>query len=315
MKVKGKLFNWIGGKKWLAKDLSKVFSKYNDFDSYAEPFTGGLGSFLFTIETLKKNNIKNVYLNDINKSIIAVYSYIKSDYNTLYNEYIKIESAYKNTIPLNAYTLHKTKEKKELKKLLINSQSFFLDIRKEFNLIKNNKCIRSSACFLFLMEHCFNSVYRENLSGFFNSPYNWETGVPKFELKHEIFTQYSEIFNSMNVEFYNESCFTFLDMIKEKEKKEKILMYADPPYLNIDKAENKYNKDHFGLSEQKNLIDYYKSLKNVVFSNHSLDIFHTFCSEYGFDSFVFDRANIMSSKSENRKNKVAEILAYKKKDK
>ena len=30
MEVKGKLFNWIGGKKWLAIDLKKVFKQYQN---------------------------------------------------------------------------------------------------------------------------------------------------------------------------------------------------------------------------------------------------------------------------------------------
>ena len=88
------------------------------------------------------------------------------------------------------------------------------------------------------MQHCFNSVYRENKSGGFNSPYNWETGVPNFDLKLEIFNEYSEIFNKFDIEFYNESCFTFLDKLKEIIPES--LLYCDPPYLNEDKSENKY---------------------------------------------------------------------------
>lgn len=73
--MKDKLFNWIGGKKWLEPQLNITFSRYYNkkITDYAVPFSGGLGSFLFTINTLKYIGIKNFHLNDINSSIINTY--------------------------------------------------------------------------------------------------------------------------------------------------------------------------------------------------------------------------------------------------
>jgi DNA adenine methylase len=311
MKLKGKLFNWIGGKKWLSKDLNSLFTKYENknIKYYIEPFAGGLGSFLFTLETLKKNNIKKIYLNDINISIISTYKHIKNNKNKIYKEYELLEKNYKKTIPEEAYKLHKTNDKKELRELLVDSQKFFLDVRIEFNKTKNEGSIKSTALFLFLMQHCFNSVYRENLSGGFNSPYNWETGVPNFEAKKEIFNEHSEIFNEFDIEFYNESCFSFLEKLKDIIPES--LLYCDPPYLNEKKAENKYNKDHFGLTQQIMLLDILSTYDYAIFSNHQLEIFETFCNNNNFNYLTFHRNNNMSAKNESRKEKIPEILGFK----
>lgn len=231
--MKNKLFNWIGGKKWLAKELNATFLQFKDknIENYIEPFAGGLGSFFFTLDTLKELNVKKVYLNDINNTIIATYKLIKNDYEVIFKHYKKIEDNYKNTIPEEAYSLHKTKQKEELKKLLINSRDFYNDMKKEFNKVKNNNSVESVSLFLFLAQHCFNGVYRENGKGEFNTPYNWETGVPSMDNKLYLLKSYSEIFNKLDIEFYNMDCFAFFETMLNKVNNS--LLYCDPPYLNL----------------------------------------------------------------------------------
>jgi DNA adenine methylase len=307
--MKQKLFNWIGGKKWLAKELNQTFSNYKNIDVYAEPFAGGLGSFFFTLDTLKKINVKKVYLNDINNTIIATYRLIKSDYKSIYKRYEKIELEYKKTIPEEAYSLHKTKQKIELKELLQESRDYYNYIKSEFNKEKDNNSIESVSLFLFLAHHCFNGVYRENKKGEFNTPYNWEPGVPNFDSKLELLNSYSKIFNKLDIEFSNMDCFNFMEHVLSKESN--ILLYCDPPYLNLEIGENQYNKEHFGKNEQMKLLEFYKRFNNVVFSNHFYEIFEDFCNKNSFKYEKCYRANIMSSKNETRGNKVTEILAYK----
>lgn len=310
--MKHKLFNWIGGKKWLAKELQYVFSNYNNIDVYAEPFAGGLGSFLFTLDKLKELNVKKVYLNDINNTIISTYNFIKNDYNTVYEKYKELELEYIKTIPERAYSLHKTKDKIELKELLENGKNYYNEIKSNFNKCKSDNSIKSVTLFLFLAQHCFNGVYRENKKGEFNTPYNWECSIPNFESKLDLFKSYSEIFNDMNVEFFNMDCFSFMNFILEKEKGKEVLLYCDPPYLNLEIGENQYNKDHFGKNEQNKLLEFYKMFNKVVFSNHFYELFENFCIENNFNYRKCYRTNIMSSKNETRADKVVEILAYKK---
>ena len=308
--MKQKLFNWIGGKKWLAKELNETFSNYSNIDIYIEPFAGGLGSFFFTLDSLKKMKVKKVYLNDINNTIITTYKLIKEDYQSIYNRYEQIELEYKKTIPEIAFTLHKTKEKDKLKVQLEKSRDYYNKIKAQFNKEKDKNSLESVALFLFLAHHCFNGVYRENKKGEFNTPYNWECGVPNFETKLELLKSYSKTFNEMHIEFSNMDCFSFMDYVLEKEGN--ILLYCDPPYLNLEIGENQYNKDHFGKPEQMKLLEYYTIFDNVVFSNHFYELFEDFCNNNSFNYRKCYRANIMSSKNATRGKKVAEILAYKK---
>jgi DNA adenine methylase len=309
--MKQKLFNWIGGKKWLAKELNQVFSTYENknIEYYVEPFAGGLGSFFFTLDTIKKLNVKKIYLNDINNTIVSIYGLIKEDYNLIYESYSKIELAYLKTVPEEAKTLHKTKDKEKLKEVLVPSRDFFNERRSDFNKIKNEGSIESVCLFLFLAQHCFNGVYRENKSGGFNVPYNWEIGFPDLDSKKELLKSYSDIFNTLNIEFSNKCCFEFLESVAHL--RNTTLLYCDPPYLNEDKAENKYNKDHFGIKEQEKLLGYYKLYNHVVFSNHLCKIFEEFCVTENMTQKVFYRANIMSAKVETRGEKIPEILAFK----
>ena len=307
--MKNKLFNWIGGKKWLAKELNEVFNNYSNIDCYVEPFAGGLGSFFFTLDSLKKIKVKKVYLNDINNTIITTYKLIKEDYKSVYKRYEEIEIEYKKTIPEVAFKLHKTKDKQELKELLQESRDYYNKIKSQFNKEKDKDSLESISLFLFLAHHCFNGVYRENSKGEFNTPYNWECGVPNLESKLKLLEYYSKVFNEMHIYFFNMDCFSFMDYVLEKE--DNILLYCDPPYLNIETGENKYNKEHFGKQEQMKLLEYYKKFNNVVFSNHFYKLFENFCNKNNFKYKKCYRTNIMSSKNETRAKKVSEILAYK----
>lgn len=310
--IKNKLFNWIGGKKWLSKELNETFNLYSnkDIKIYAEPFAGGLGSFFYTLETIQQLGVETIYLNDINNTIISTYKHIKENYTEVYRLYSIIEEDYKKTVPEKTLTLHKKKDKIEIKELLQDSCLFYNNIKKEFNKIKDSNSIESVAHFLFLAEHCFNSVYRENKKGEFNTPYNWEAGLPNLENKLETFELYSSIFNQYNIHFFNMDCFSFLAML-EKQQSE-ILVYCDPPYLNETISENKYNKNHFGKPQQIQLLEVYKKFDFISFSNHYYPIFENFCTENNFEYQKHFRNNIMSAKSSNRGDKVPEILAYKK---
>lgn len=308
--VKSKLFNWIGGKKWLSKDLNEIYNdilKNKNVKTYVEPFAGGLGSFLYTLESLKNYNIEKYVLNDVNETIINIYQEIKEDYSNLFEDYWKIEEAYAKTVPVEVFSLHKTKDKEQIKILLLKSRDFYECQKRIFNDLKFKDMKSSLAHFLFLSQHSFNGVYRENSSGGFNTPYNWEAGVLKREDRLNIFKEYNQIFNSINLVFHNKSAFELIDEFK---KEKDVMFYLDPPYLNEVIGENKYNKDHFGINEQKILLSKIKEMNNVIFSNHYLDIFKDFCKENNFKYKEVFRSNLINSDPLKRKEKVSEILAY-----
>lgn len=310
--VEHKLFKWIGGKKWLSADLNSLFSdvlKNNNIDTYIEPFAGGLGSFLFTLNTLKDGGINKIHLNDINSNIINLYNQIQKNYKPLFNLYWKLEKEYQKTVPDISKTLHYIKDKEKLKPYLLESKSFFEQIRSEYNSIQDKENIQKAVMFLFIVKHSFNGVYRENNKGLCNTPFNWQQGIFDKDKILKTFENYNQIFNSFDIKFYNKDVFEFIN--EHKSSSNKSLFYFDPPYFNENTGENKYNKDHFTLDHQYRLLEEYKNLSNVVFSNHYAGIFKDFCEKEGFEYQEIMRNNFMNPKSKENNFKVSEILASK----
>ena len=309
-----KLFDWIGGKKWLSTQLNQLLKdnlkKNKKIKYYLEPFAGGLGSAIFSLKTLKEQGIETIYLNDINSTIISIYKTIKLDYSDLIEEYWKLELEYQKYVPEEAMGLKKTKDKEILKPLLEPARDYYMARRAEFNECKKHDpaSLKTMALFFFVSKHCFNGVYRENSKGGYNSPFNWEQGIVKKEDILDRFKEHHEVFNDFNIVFENLNAFEFIE--KYFYLNDEALFYFDPPYLNENIGENKYNEDHFGLPQQKTLLNIISRLRNSIFSNHYLDIFKSFCESEKFDFITIDRSNKMSSNNDTRKKAVSEILAW-----
>lgn len=310
--TEGKLFKWVGGKKWLAPNLNSLYKEKIETGScnyYIEPFAGGLGSLLYVLPTIEEKGIKTIVINDVNNVLINTYKSIKNKKNKVFKEYWKLEKEYKKTIPKKAFKLNPHKQKEETKILLEESKNYFNSVRERFNEVKNEKGVEAVACFLFLAQHSFNGLYRENSSGGYNAPYNWEPGCPDRTRKKGLVESYSRIFNEYNFVFENKDVFKF--MRKYKKYSKEALFYFDPPYLNEDIAETKYNKDHFTKKEQLKLLNVFKELDRVVYSNHYLKTFVDFSEENGFEIQQVFRSSSMNSDPSKRGQKVAEILSYK----
>lgn len=308
---KKNLFSWIGGKKWLENELQlkrrKLLDKENDLNTYIEPFVGGLGSFKSLYPILKEKNCKKIILNDINKVVIETYKNIKFNHEILIKEYLLLEQKFSLKVPEKTYQLHKTKNKLEIKELLQEANSFFMEIRKSFNKSKleDNVDIKLIAKFLFLQNHCFNGVYRENRKGEYNTPFNW-VAIPykNCEDKTLIFKEYSLFFNENNIHFTNQDALK----LTEENLEGNNFFYFDPPYLNENKGENKYNKDSFGINEQENLLKLRKESKYFMYSNHNIKVLNDICINYKFNLEIVKRKNFFSSKSEDRGKEVEELL-------
>lgn len=315
MELNTKLFDWIGGKSWLSNKLKDKFyfilSDNKKIKHYAEPFCGSLGSLMNSVDILINNGIEKIHLNDINKTVINTFKYVKNNPILLFEEYEKIEKEHTNLIPEECFLLHKTKDKIKVKQLMKDSNQFYINKRKLFNEIKESGSIESCATFLFLMGRSFNGIYRENKSGFFNSPYGWTNKKINMENKKKSILDFSNFFNKMNVEFYN---LNYIDFLKNMEKiKKETLFYFDPPYINKDIKENNYNKNEFGFKEQMKLLEKVSKLENIVYSNHDIEVIRGFfekSSEYNIE--VVYRKNNMSSKNLDRSKDVAELLVLKK---
>lgn len=312
--IEQKLFKWIGGKKWLSENLNTVFGEAlsnKQIDTYIEPFAGGLGSFLYTLDTLKQGGIEKAILNDVNSNIINLYSKIQKEDNLkpFFNLYWKLEKDYQLQVTQQANQLHYIKDKDALKTELLPAKLFFENVRSDYNALKGSDGLQRTVMFLFIMKHSFNGLYRENSKGDCNSPFNWKQGVFDKEKTFNTFQTYNKVFNSFNISFENKDVFELID--EHKSNKDKSLFYFDPPYLNEGTTgENKYDKDHFTRDHQVRLLEVYKNLDNVVFSNHYLELFKDFCKDEGFEYQEILRNNVMNPKS-TENTKISEILAAK----
>ena len=331
------IFKWIGGKKWLSNDIKnklKLLSNENHIETYIEPFTGGLGSFKSILPTLIEKNVKTIILNDINTLVVNTFINIKNNIDEFKKEYLNIENDFRNQfsqekllckkqIKINGeykevedyyhyFELNKTRDKEQLKNtFLMKPRDYFNKVKKNFNESKlnNNITIKTTAQFLFIMQNCFNGVYRENKKGEFNIPYNWNSTLSNLENKIKDLEEYNILFNQVNITFSNKDVF---ELLEEYKNKNNIFIYLDPPYLNIDGGENKYNKDHFGYNEQIKLLNYTKDFKYVLYSNHNHEIIKDFFNkEDNVSTQEVFRKNIMSSSNASRQEDKSELLIFK----
>lgn len=297
------LFKYIGGKAWLKDSLREEVSrllKSKTNKAYVEPFTGGLGAFLSVYDLLYSAGIKKVTLNDINPKLINFYKCVESNPEKLIQEYMKLEKVFSNNIPTEALSLHPIKDKEQLKKLLINAELFFKNVRNKFNEEKD--VLKNSAQLLFLQKHCFNGVYRENSQGKYNTPFNWDAKSFSEEQIKEKVSDVNRVFKQFEMVFSIGS-FEHLQYTKDT------LYYLDPPYINQDLVENKYNKDVFDLNKQKMLIEKISQVP-FIYSNHENDLLvNEFKNKVPkFRLKKIPRKNIISASTESRKTDKIEIL-------
>ena len=311
MNIETKLFKWIGGKKWLKDKLNDKFNSIlvkGGIKYYAEPFCGSLGSVIGSIETLQKGGVEKIYLNDINSVVINLFKLVRDNPTDLYKEFVKFETEHISLMPNEVFTLNKTKDKLKVKLMLSESEKHYNRMRVRFNQIKkcNDDILECSGLFLFLMDRCFNAVYRENSKGLFNSPYGWNNNKLNVNNKRVAIEEFSKFFNKFDVEFSNLNYLDFINSLKEKQSE--TLFYFDPPYLNESIKENNYSSDSFGLKDQNQLLDSIRGLDNIVYSNHDLPVFTEFFTTDRYQKEIIYRKNIISADNTDRSKGVAEIL-------
>lgn len=299
------LFNYIGGKGWLREHLrlsiQKSLGNNKELDTYIEPFAGGLGAFLNIYDILKENNIKKVILNDINSKLIAFYQIVQEKPQELVAEYLLLENEFAQKIPTQVSSLHKTKDKERLKILLKDAEMFYKEVRKEYNTL--SKPLEIAVRLLFLQNHCFNGVYRENSKGEYNTPFNWEGKVYTEQKIQEKVEAVHDIFKLFEIQFSTES---FLNLHYNKTT----LYYLDPPYINeVEALENQYHQDSFNVEKQKLLIEKIKN-SAFIYSNHDHSLLLEEFQKHNVKIEVqkIARKNIISASNESRKNDKMEIL-------
>lgn len=297
------LFSYVGGKRWLKKELNfeleSIILKNKNIDTYYEPFMGGLGAFFSNIEILKKYNIKNVILNDLNTSLYSFYKNLINNNLELFELYDLHELNFEKLVPKEIDKYHKIKDKNIIKEKLKLASLFYKEKRAEFNQIKKEDSVENAALFLFLQNHCFNGFYRENRKGNYNTAFNWE-GRKSLNNATKIQNMVKEL-SYFNLVFLNED-------YKNLKFEKNYILYVDPPYINnILGTENNYNKDSFSIQDMKILIEMICSY-NYIFSHYKNDSIIDIFKGYNYNIKFVERKNTVSGHKETRGKIQTEIV-------
>ncbi|MEN6594595.1 MAG: Dam family site-specific DNA-(adenine-N6)-methyltransferase [Clostridiaceae bacterium] len=127
---------WAGGKRWLARNLSKTLST-KSFNQYHEPFIG-CGALYF----MKFSGIPS-FISDINDELIETYRMLRYDPKGIISEMEKLD----------------------------NSEETYYRIRGEYF----QDPIKRAARFIYLNQTSYNGIYRVNVKGEYNVPYGFRT--------------------------------------------------------------------------------------------------------------------------------------------
>lgn len=237
---------WAGGKTQLLSQLEQYYPFENEnIKKYAEPFVGG-GAVLFDI--LSKYDLEEVYISDVNASLIHTYQVIRDYVEVL------IESLYimqNNFLPLND-------EKRK---------AYYMEKRERFNVIQStneDSKIEKSALMIFLNKTCFNGLFRVNKNGLFN--------VPMGSYKNPLICDEQNLRaiseKLQNVKIICGDYRSSADFIDQN-----TFVYFDPPYRPITDTANftAYSENLFGDEEQIALAKFFEELHRkgakIVLSN------------------------------------------------
>lgn len=134
------ILKWVGGKRQLIAEISKLLPRDLGKRLYCEPFVGG-GAVLFHLQPEK------AILNDLNEDLINVYEVVKDCPEALIVSLARHE----------------------------NTAEYFYQIRAldREPLFEHMDRIERASRFIYLNKTCYNGLFRVNRAGEFNSPFGY----------------------------------------------------------------------------------------------------------------------------------------------
>lgn len=292
-------------------------------DRYIEPFVGG-GSIFFAI------NIKDSFVNDKSEDLYNLYILIKQQNNDLkkylnsFDKYwkdlteksvdqIEFNEAFLNCSDFKKYyaaakkrkdkTIKKFEEdgmhisNDDLKKIEITARktAFYMLIRKLYNSENLDNTIHI-ACFYFMREYCYSSMFRFAKNGDFNVPYGGMSYNEKY-LSSKINYIFSEEMKKYleNTVIENFDFEVFLNGINLNATD---FIFLDPPY---DSDFSTYDNNVFDKKEQIRLRDYLAKTKaKWMLIIKKTDFIHDLYKD--FNIYEYDKNYMVSFKNRNEKD-------------
>jgi len=265
------LLKWLGGKTQI---IDKIISKFpKKINNYYEPFIGG-GSILINLLQKKDIIIKgNIYVYDLNKSLIDFYKSIQSNPELFYIKIMKIIKKYRKTD---------------------NKESFYYQIRNQYN--KKN----TPELFLFLNKTGFRGMFRESDKGF-NVSYGHYDNPEIINYEHLI--RFSKLIQKVN--FINLPFTRSLINIKKND-----FVYLDPPYYPEQSSSFvNYTVESFKLEHHNTLFNIILNMKNkFIMSNSNVKELKKIFKSYNIEKILAKRC--INSKKPNSKTYELLIMNY-----
>lgn len=234
---------WAGGKTQLLEILKENFPpKEIRINRYIETFIGGGALFLDILSNFNNYNFDEIIINDINTKLIDTYICLKEDYKQLVKHLNELKTTYQS---------FETLEEKE---------TFFYEVRNNFNDKTNTDKYKKSAELIFLNKTCFNGLYRENSKGLFNVPFGKHKEPSIFDENH--LKHISNLLNLKNssgndvvkiLNLHFDELAIYID--------QNTFVYFDPPYRPVTKnGFTSYDKSNFNDEAQILLAEFCKKI-------------------------------------------------------
>lgn len=282
------------------KILDEILGNYS-IDSYYEPFLGMFGSVYNSLPKLQEHNVKNIFLSDINPTIVNMYRQVQKNHISVERELgvIYMDFRRKNNKNIEDATKEEIKE-------------FFIEKHNEMNLLEEKKLnnAKRAALFLFLMHNSRGGMLNYDLEkkttkiGFTYDENKHKT-IPLIINKVEIFHQ---IFKLANFDFKVKRYQAVMRKIK-KDKKAFVLL--DPEYVEYDKEEiiscsHTYTTEGKGFDHKEVLKLLNKGKNPFIYYNNHHPMIEEFSTNYGH---TYKKNNVDYRNGNNPKSTV-EIIMY-----
>lgn len=238
--------NYTGGKYKLLPQITKLFPKTDEYETFIDIFCGGLNVAI-------NINSKKIIANDYNNKIIELYEYFsKNKYEYIESLIYELIKKYKlSDTSKNGYEYYDCNSSNGLGNY---NKEGYLKLREDYNKEPN------SVKFFLLIIYCFNHQIRFNNKGLFNLP------VGKRDFNNSIKSNLENFINKLsqiNIKLYSKD-------YKKVFIPKNSFIYLDPPYL----ASTASYNENGGWNENKEieLLNFIDSINTRNLNNENIKI-------------------------------------------
>lgn len=281
--------------------VTSILLSNPQIDTYYEMFVGGFGSVYNSLPVLLKHGITNIFLSDINKSLINMYRQIQKNPYQVQRHLSSIDLEHFEFFGKN---YPETKEE---------GKEWFDYIYAEFSKLeeKNRMNPKRAAYFMYLVSNTQGSMLNYDMKKKVNKlVFSFDKGkvktIPLLINKVEIF---HKIFNVANIKFSIKRYETVHNQIKNKTN---VLVLHDSPYAEFTDIKKKIMENcsyNYGIDDfkQEPLLTKIKNAKYpVIYYNNHNPVIEEFSLQNNFNYHKMDV--VYTNGKENTKS--VEILMF-----